>query len=281
LDAAKWPRERRFVVQGPEDLYTFVLAPLDVSLLRPDLADLRVVDALSRQVPFVSEPSAREERVTLRQESVAGGSAAGRSSGAVSRYRLSLPDPLRQPIPIQALEIAVGEAFFTRGARVLGSDADGRGGSRTLFSGTFAREERQGASRSPLRVSMDGRRVSELFLEIDEGDNAPLTIESVAALVAVPRIAFKTGPGRYRLLMGNPEASAPRYDLASLRREVLAYSAVPLVAEPADVNPTHRRNLADLFKQAPPTLLLWGTLVGAVIVLFLLTARTLRTPPAP
>jgi hypothetical protein len=65
----------------------------------------------------------------------------------------------------------------------------------------------------------------------------------------------------------------------TLRQEILAYSAIVVQAGPAEPNPSFRRRAADYFRNAPPTLLLWGTLFGAVAILILLTLRILRTPP--
>jgi hypothetical protein len=96
----------------------------------------------------------------------------------------------------------------------------------------------------------------------------------------VPRITFPAGQGAYRVLLGNPEAERPRYDLAGLRAEVLAFSAVPVVPQDAVANGAYRRGAGEYFRDAPPTLVLWGTLVVAVLGLGWLTARVLRQPPA-
>jgi hypothetical protein len=97
--------------------------------------------------------------------------------------------------------------------------------------------------------------------------------------VPLPRLVFKADVGSYRLLLGNPEATAPRYDLLSLRQEVLAYSARPVEASPVEANPAFRRSAADYFRATPPTALLWGALVVAVAALLFVTARVLRPPP--
>jgi hypothetical protein len=122
--------------------------------------------------------------------------------------------------------------------------------------------------------------VGELFLEITEGDNAPLTLVRAQGVVRVPRLAFKAAPGAYRLLIGNAQAQPPRYDIASLRKEILAYSAVAVEAGPIEPNAAYRRRAGDYLTDVPPSLLLWGTLLAAVVVLLLLTLRILRTKPA-
>ena len=90
----------------------------------------------------------------------------------------------------------------------------------------------------------------------------------------------KAGAGAYRLLLSNAGAAPPRYDIGALRREILAYSAIPLTAVPAAASPSFRRNLSEYFSNAPPTLVLWGTLFVAVVALLVLTAKILKRPEA-
>ena len=278
VDAPRWRAVRRLTIAGHEDLYTFTLAPEDVARLRPDLGDLRIVDEESRQVPYIVEPAAFDGRVDLTatlQE---------RADRSVSRYGLVAPDTAGKPLalPFASVEAQFQEAFFTREARLLVPAPPGaRGGERVLFRGMLSRA---GASTSPgpapLVLPLNGATQSELFLEIHEGDNQPLALTQARGVVRVPRLTFKVAPGTYRVLLGNRDALPPRYDIASLRQEVLAYSALGAQAAAAEPNPAFRRFASDYFKDAPPTLLLWGTLVAAVAGLLFLTARILRQPPA-
>ena len=125
---------------------------------------------------------------------------------------------------------------------------------------------------------------SEWWLEIADGDNAPLTLLEAQAVVPVPRVTFKAAPGSYRLLLGNTEAAAPSYELGVLRQEVLAYAAVPLnLADSSgeQINPAYQRDLADYVKDAPPRVVLWTTLGVAVLALLFLTRRIIRRSPPP
>ncbi|MBI3932168.1 MAG: DUF3999 family protein [Acidobacteria bacterium] len=280
VEVHRWRSVRTLALGGREDLYAVTLAAGDLATLRPDLGDLRIVDEADRQVPYVLETGAAEAREPLTFERASRPLRTGERS--VSRYRLLLRDPASgKPLtlPLASVEIDVQEAFFDRPARVL-VDAPGRRGERSLFSGRLSRrvEARASVPAPPLVVALDGSRLSELVLEVDEGDNAPLTLTAARAVVRVPRVTLKTGPGAYRLLLGNREARAPRYDLASLRQEVLSYSALAAAAAPAEANPAFRRFAGDYFSDAPPTLLLWGTLLAAVVALLLLTARVIRQP---
>ena len=120
-----------------------------------------------------------------------------------------------------------------------------------------------------------------MLIEIADGDNAPLTIQAAQGVVPVPRVTFQAAPGDYRLLLGNQAAQTPSYELGGLRREVLAYAAVPLelpplAAEPA--NPGYDRGISDYIRDAPPRAILWTALAGAVVVLLVLTRRILTRP---
>jgi hypothetical protein len=249
LDVTQWKAERRLTIMGREDLYTLTLSAEDLAYLRDDLADLRIVSDSELQVPYIVDPDAAQERVLLQVESGRG------------RYHVATP-----PLPFRALELQFQEGFFSRPFRLRAPD------ERVLRAGTLS-------SPAQTVIVLDGQRRDGLLLEIDNGDNTPLGPPRAQGVVQVPRVAFKAGPGTYRLLLGSEGAGPPRYDIVTLRQEILAYSAIVVQAGPAEPNPSFRRRAADYFRNAPPTLLLWGTLFGAVAILILLTLRILRTPP--
>ena len=278
LAVERWARVRPLAVRGPEDLYTLTLGAADLAVLRRDLGDLRLADEAGRQLPYILEAEASEARIEMALASDPAGRP--RQEAGTSRYRLAPAGPAlgrASALPLRALELDFDAAFFSRPVRLLVPAQGARRGERVVFSGTLAREA---SSAGPLRIALDGSRVAELVLEVEEGDNAPLTLRRAAGVVAVPRLVFKAAAGPYRLLLGNAEAAPPSYDLASLRREVLAYSAVGVEVGPADDNPAFSRRPWERLGDAPSTLLLWGALGGSVIALLLLTARILRQPPA-
>ncbi len=291
VEVPRWRAFRRVTIPDREDLYTVHLAPEDLALAEPELGDLRIVDEADRQVPYILEPGAAEMRLGLTVERQA--RTAGGDTRTLSRYRLAAFDRASgKPVslPFSAVEVTFREDFFTRPARLLApAPAGSRSGERSVFAGTLVRAAGPRgrppspggpAGPAPIVFGLDGSRVSALFLEVDEGDNAPLTLLEAQGVVRVPRIAFKAAPGAYRLLIGNAQAQPPRYDIASLRKEILSYSAVVVEAGPTETNTAFRRGAGDYVKDVPPSLLLWGTLLGAVIVLLLLTVRILRTSRA-
>ena len=279
VESGRWRWSRALQVGGREDIFTLLLAPLDVAVAREDLADVRIVDDKDRQVPFVLARDAALEKLTLAVEPLP----APADDPRRRRLRLRvMPTHETAPerLPMTALEIDVADRFFSRPVRISTPPGKARREAGVVAATTLSRAQDSEAGRLPCRIALDGRWHRELWMEIDEGDNTPLDIQGVHAVVSVPRVAFKAGPGTYRVLVGNDKAPPPQYDLATLRQEVLAYSAVAAEAGPLEANPRFRRRGADYLKHAPPTLLLWGTLVAAVVALLLLTRRILRSPQA-
>jgi hypothetical protein len=278
VEARQWKLMRRLVLPAREDIYTATLAATDLGALRGDLADLRIVDDEGRQVPFIVEPGVAEREVVLGFEPEPRLARGG--EGRVSRYRLTVKDEAGKAtsLPLKELRLDFAEQFFSRPARLVVPARAPRHGERVLFDGKLARA---GDEHGPVRVTLDDDRRSEVFLEIEEGDNAPLTLTGAKVAVAVPRVVFKLKPaeGGYRLLIGNAKALPPRYDIQSLRQELLAHSATPVRdgdIGPLEVNAAYRRGAADYFQTAPPTVALWGVLLVAVVGLLVLTVRLLK-----
>jgi hypothetical protein len=283
LDVTRWRRQRALVEVEREDLYSVTLDAHDLADLRPDLADLRLADAAGRQVPYVLEREAAEQALPLESEARGDEPRPG-----LRRYRLYLPTPAAgsaERLPWAALELDFALPFFSRPARLFTEDGEGlrHPGERTLWAGRLERQE----GRTEAQVlALTGERWRALTLEVDDGDDQPLVPTRALVRVRVPRLTFKAGPGPLRLLLGCADATPPRYDIDTLRRELLTYSAAPLGLGAALDNADHRRRVGDLLSRAPSTWLLWGTLGAAIVALLLLTARILRQaeaggPPEP
>ena len=284
VEVRLWQAFRRFGITGAPDICALTLSPPDVALARSDFADVRLVAEDGAQLPYLLETGpVGSVALELEREP-----ARETGNGVSSLYGLRVPGSAAgrsQGLSLSALELSIAEAFFERPARLVAPAEPGASAERTLYSGTLSRRPSAESSRAseslPLVIPLEGSRVAELHLEIGDGDNAPLSVTGATGRVPLPRLLFKADVGSYRLLLGNPDAAAPRYDLLSLRREVLAYSARPVEASPAEPNPAFRRSAAGYFRDTPPTALLWGALVVAVGALLFVTTRVLRQPPPP
>ena len=266
LQASQWRRERLLVPIPEEDVYALNLTAGDLGALRADLADLRVVSENDLQVPFLIDRDFALERLAFKVV---------REAGALphqSRYQLTpaLAGEGGDAPRVFRIEIEIADAFFERPARLLHAGQKAR--ENEFSSITLVRRP---PSSAPQVLDLDAP-LGPLSLEIDDGDNAALDVHSAAGFVRVPRIVFKSPPGNLRLLLGNRAAEPPRYDLASLRSELLAYSAVTATAGVPRENKGSRETLVSRLRGAPQSAIVWGAIIISVAALIGLTLRTLK-----
>lgn len=265
VDARTYAWRRPLAVPAArEGLVRVPLAATDASRLRPDLGDLRVVDGESRQWPYLLERAAAEEWLALRTSGPT-------SRDGRSRWRLTAPEP----VVASRLRLDVETAFFHRPFRLLGRDAADR--ELVLASGELVRDARRPR---PVAVDLPDARLEAIELEITDGDDAPLALRGVDTLVTVPALFVAAPAGEYTLLLGDPDATAPQYDVARARDVILAVPAESATPGPAEVNPAFSQ-AARLAGAGRPRRWLeqgavWIVLLAAVAVLGLLTVRAVR-----
>ena len=265
LDPTLWRQTRNLEPLAEEDVYTLTLGVVDLAALQPDLGDLRIVDVGNRQIPYLIERDFAEERLPLSIERPD-------PPPHKSLFALSPKTTLPQGGNVSAsrIELEVRDAFFERNARL-----SHEGPSTRRRPGLPVVLARRPPSTDPLIIDaltpMNG-----MSLEVEDGDNAALDISAATAIVRVPRVVFKSSPGRLRLLLGNPQVAAPRYDISGLRSELLAWSAI--VARAGELS-TNEGTGVDLWSRAwntPRGALVWGAMISAIAVLVALTLRTLK-----
>ena len=225
---------------------------------------LRLVDAASREVPFLFEQTVHHARETV-QPAVA-------ESGPRTTLTLGSLAALRE---LDAIELtASAPDYFVRGVTVVESIRDARGpvGERVLGSGTWERRPGETASPSRIAIAISTPAQSTIEVRIENGGNAPLTLGKVTLERSVRRLDFVCAPGdSLSLLAGNPAAGAPTYDLALLAGALLALPAQPARLEPArDIAPAH----------APPAKWFWVAVIVAGLGVGAALARALRAPKA-
>lgn len=250
-----------------EGLVRVRLGADDTARLRPDLADVRVVDGENRQWPYLIEPAAAQDWVPLDV-------GAPTTRDGRTRWRLTAATP---PLSAGDLRLDVDTPFFHRPARILARDPDGR--ERTLTSGMLARD---GRGTEPLVLRLPPARVEALELEVTDGDEAPLALHGVAARVTVPALYLAAPAGDYTVLLGDPDAATPRYDVARARDVILAVAATDATAGTVEPNPVFsqaaRLTGSDRPRQWLEQSAVWAVLLLAVAVLGVLTFRAARRP---
>jgi len=122
-------------------------------------------------------------------------------------------------LTIASLRIKTSDRLFARLVTIAIPElADDSIRELTLCTGSIYRVDLNGKSESYLEIPIDTQiRGRELIVLIDNGDSPPMVIDAVEADRRVSQLVFLAGePGRYQLLSGNTQCSAPRYDLSEL-----------------------------------------------------------------
>jgi len=236
----------------------------DLAHAREDLADVRIIDDQLRQRAYLLEHPAGSSRIALKVSGT-------ESKDGESTYQLGLPVA---PAKIDELTIETSLPFFDRGYRLLAQLQSERGEEPVLLAqGRLTR--RAGEVRS-LKIPIQPRRIDFLELIVADGDDAPLTFDRIEGDFPVPDVYFVAPEGDYSLLVGNPEATAPTYELEHARGIVLAVKSSDASAEPLTENPAFSV-AARLGTQAgAQQALLWIALGLAVAVLAGLTLKLAR-----
>ena len=136
-------------------------------------------------------------------------------------------------VPLAELVLEATDALFMR--RVTVAIREVRGDvpeERVLATGTVYRVALEGAqAQAQLAVPLDfAPPTRELLVHIHNGDSPPLSLDTVQARQHPVNLLFHaSGAGNYTLLSGNPQAAAPRYDLAAFAGEMRTAAATAVV----------------------------------------------------
>jgi hypothetical protein len=159
-------------------------------------------------------------------------------------------------IPLQSLELSVGERIFSR-PFVL-EIVDDPAAPTQLASGDLSRNEEHAAT--PVRIDFSENFARRLKLIVIDDRNSPLSIDGVTALSAAREVVFMAPHGTVRLYYGNRKAIQPHYDLTSvIPPDRTLQGSITLGPERA--NPAYRPEPKPLSERSP--WLVYLVLVGA------------------
>ncbi len=202
LDLRRWRWARPIASEAG---WTAVrLTPELLAKARPDLADLRVVDGEGRQVPSILARRVGEKPLTV-------GAIEREESGATTRLRIPI-EPAGATVA--RLELRAAGPAFSREVSVLVD----RGTTMETVRRVNWNALDQGGT---IVIDVDRPVFGELLVHVDNGDDAPLTIESATATSPEMELRARVPEGGARLVYGNPKATAPDYDLAQFVAEML------------------------------------------------------------
>lgn len=126
-------------------------------------------------------------------------------------------------------------------------------------------------------VAGPGVITDTLWISIENHNDRPLPIKGLTGSQLEHRlIARLMADQRYRLVTGDPIASAPRYDLSVFRDSVSVVGAVQLVA----MSPMPATDAAHAPAFAPEKKWIWIALIGLGLVITVSTVRLLRKDQA-
>lgn len=268
FDAKGWRHHRTLAVEaGAVELEL----PLDiVAATRPDLGDLRLVRD-GRQVPYVTDRQTlrRGFPMTLAAEPP-------RPKSRVSVWRVDMPS---SGVPVALLRLDTRQAAFARWVRWVEVVQTREGSRWTNLLASAEWKRVPGSEPLPLELTPTARLSgSTSWLEIEDGDNPPLTISTASAEFTTRRIYFLSGgSGSIELHYGNPDAQPPRYDLSLLADRLNASSRTAATLGPAQ---ERRPGWGEVVVSGTGMkIVFWTVLGGVVLALLMVIRRLLPAPP--
>lgn len=257
IDRASFRHSR----QLPAATRGLVILPLDADVLARSqgLADVRIVDGTTRQVPYIVEHRDEPLKIALpvpRREE---------SEEKTSRYRLPLP---YDTLPAGTrLVVRTNARVFERTIRLVRTADERRGREEETIAQADWRNADPDTPAAPLTFDVPLYGTANADLLVSEGDNAPLPIASVELLLPNYALRFEHPGGALTLLYGNRSAASPQYDLALLTPRILTEPAREIaIAGAVTGKPAVEMRERKYF---------WIAIAAAAIILLALLARLL------
>ncbi|MBI1841924.1 MAG: hypothetical protein HYR88_13880 [Verrucomicrobia bacterium] len=265
FEPAGWRFQRLVNVESP-GVQRLELPLHALAETRSDRGDIRLVSGKQQLLYLMDQP-----RGFMKPMDIPLRAAEPTSKRGVVRWRLELPQPR---LPIRRVRCDVGTTLFDREMRLLEQRAD-RGsdtGEAGLGRARWVRTPDRSSGLFELEVdSTPATRI--LWLETDNGENAPLEIKSVQALLPTAQLLFQTKEaGPVELRYGNAEARPPQYDLSLVAPRILA-------APKHDVTVNDGDPAASL-PGVPASWLFYGVLALVVLGLVFVITKLLPKPAA-
>ena len=270
VDVSKWKYRKAVSLKnaGAQSI------ELDLDVLshaQPNFADLRLVSS-GKQLPYILEPTA-----IRRALSPSATAASDKKDPTLSRWTLKLP---RTGLPINRLDCEAHTPLFQRVVSLYEELSDNRGDKyrRPLGSASWVQTPDRAAQ--PLSLTLDASPTGNtLILETHNEDNPPIDLAKFQAFYPATRVLFKAQPGEELLLYyGNPQASAPHYDLSLVAGQLLAaeHAEAGLGAEEQ-----LKKSWADTYNPGKGGIVFWGVLAVVVVVLLIIVSRLLPQTQQP
>ena len=257
----------------------FIALSLDAAVLSHSagapsaFADVRVIDASARQVPYLVERASEPLSIDLRLEPVSQApSWLAAQPAKPSVYRVPWPF---QRLPSPRLVLTTSARVFQRAITVgVEREADRR--HRDPWFEALARvawtHADQDHPASALTLPLPSADARDVFVLVEEGDNTPLPLTTARLLLPAYRLRlFREQGAALRLAYGRADLAPPRYDLALLAPQLLGVAVTEVAAGGEEPS---RADASTVTLLSPR--IFWGVLGAAVLVLLVMVARLLK-----
>jgi hypothetical protein len=268
IDLAKW-KFRKLLPLTKNGVQQIELDPESLARSQADQRDIRIVRG-DYQLPFVFERTSLSRPINLNAAA-----ANDAKKSALSRWSLKLPQP---GVPITRLVCTSSSPLFHRQMRLWEEVTDERGDKFASELGRATWDQTPNAPKRDLVIELNDRPKSDtLFLETDNGDNPAIELRDFRGYYTVTRVVFKATPDSAQpvwLYYGNPDATAPNYDLTLMAGELLKAERNNVVAG-AEENLSPKSSFVGQQLTGSTRYIFWGALALVVIVLLAIMSRLL------
>lgn len=234
-------------------------------------ADVRILDASNRQVPYILERLDEPLMIRLALQAADPRDADLRAAQGPNRstYVLKLP---YAGLPPSRIVVETSAEVFQRQVQLAVERPPNRNRRdrwlEGLASATWMHADRDVAAPA-LTLAVPQVDATDLWLTIDEGDNSPLPVTAVWLLLPSYRLRFDRPAGStLRLAYGRTDLGAPQYDFALLAPHVMG-------ADAREVTPLPETTSGPRASFISPRAF-WVFLSVAALVLLIVIARLVR-----
>jgi len=270
IDIHNWKFRKRLPV-SENGVQEVELDPQLLAHAMPDQRDIRLVRE-ERQIPFLLERTSIVRRINLNATP-----ANEPKKPTLSRWSMKL---LQAGLPITRIVCTTSSPLFHREMRLWEEVTDERGDKYPSELGRAVWNQTPASNRKFIADLQVRPQSDTLFLETDNGDNPAIELRDFGAYYAVRRVLFKAAPDSAKppwIYYGNRDASAPRYDLTLVSRELLRAERTALTAG-SEENVSGPANRVGETLTGSARYIFWAALGVVVVALLTIMSHFLPKP---
>ncbi len=263
IDLSGW-RFRKQIQTAEPGIYQIQLDPETLSLSASGLYDLRVIQK-GFQLPYLLQRTGAFAELAPKWALT---NPPNRAS--ISAWRVVLPFEM---LPLGKLTAQISTPLFQRTVSVFELDQNTGNEPEARLLGQTTWTRRPGETIASFSVDLNAApRSNELLLETENGDNPPISMQSLKVSYPVTRVLFKSGSDPVlHLYFGNERAHAPEYDLAIVGEQIIKAER-----KPGTLGPLESLQPASFtFTSKRTSLLFWTALVVVFAGLIFVLSRLL------